>query len=74
MEVKNMYGGTVLGQAIWSADYEHTSQHAEIIEMLIEGGAVVEPGTQKWWLEQEVPSRETKQYVADVLTRYAKGN
>jgi len=74
MEVKNMYGGTVLGQAIWSAVYEHTSQHAEIIEMLIEGGAVVEPGTQKWWLEQEVPSRETKQYVADMLTRYAKGN
>jgi hypothetical protein len=69
MEVENMYGGTVLGQALWSAINEHTSQHAEIIEVLIEGGAYVWPKTLEWWEEQDVPSDETKSRVADVLRR-----
>lgn len=67
MEVKNMYGGTVLGQALWSAVYEHTVAHAAIIEALIEAGAYIEPGTLEWWNEQEVPSLETKTYVARIL-------
>lgn len=69
MEVENMYGGTVLGQALWSAINEHTPQHAEIIEVLIEGGAYVWPKTLEWWEEQDVPSDETKSRVADVLRR-----
>lgn len=67
MEVENMYGGTVLGQALWSAVNEYTESHAEIIEELIKAGAIIEPGTREWWNEQDVPSMETKRRVAEAL-------
>lgn len=44
LETVNMYGGTVFGQAMWSAVNEHTPDHAAIVEALIEAGATVEPG------------------------------
>src|SRR5688572_24185492 len=60
MEVKNMYGGTVFEQAIWSAVNEHTPDHAEIVERLMDAGAAVDAGYLEWWAEQAVPSPETK--------------
>ena len=44
LEVKNVYGGTVLGQAIWSA-YNSDSQslYIPIIEELLAAGAIIEP-------------------------------
>lgn len=67
MEVKNMYGGTVLEQALWSALNEYTDSHAAIIEALIEAGSYIQPGTLEWWNEQEIPSAQTKRRVADAL-------
>jgi hypothetical protein len=67
LEVKNRYGGTVLGQALWSAVNDHTNSHADIVEALIDAGAVVETGTLEWWNEQDVPSPETKERVAETL-------
>jgi hypothetical protein len=69
MEVKNMYGGTVLGQALWSAVNEHRESHGAIIEALIEAGAYIEPGTLEWWNGQDVPSAETKQRVTAALRK-----
>jgi hypothetical protein len=69
METRNMYNGTVVEQALWSAVNEHTGSHAAIIEALIAAGAYVEPGTLEWWDEQDVPSAETKQRVAKALKR-----
>ncbi|MBX7054282.1 MAG: ankyrin repeat domain-containing protein [Pyrinomonadaceae bacterium] len=69
LEVENMYGGTVLGQTLWSAVNELSESHAEIIELLIDAGANVEPGTLEWWQEQSVPSAETKQRVLDALRK-----
>jgi ankyrin repeat protein len=69
MEVKNMYGGTVFGQAIWSAAHEHTPQHAAIVEALIEAGAEVDEGYPEWWDEQEVPDPKTKELIASALAR-----
>lgn len=69
MEIENMYGGTVLGQALWSAINEHTRNHAEIIEVLIEAGAGIEPETLDWWNAQNVPSAETKKRVAEAMQR-----
>ena len=69
MEIRNMYGGTVLGQALWSAVNEHTDDHAAIIEALIDADAVIEPGTHEWWNEQNVPSAKTKTRVAEVLRK-----
>jgi hypothetical protein len=69
MEVRNMYGGTIFEQAIWSAINEYTPDHAAIVEALIEAGAVIEPGTLEWWEKPNVPSDETKHRVADALRR-----
>jgi ankyrin repeat protein len=70
MEIKNMYGGTILGQALWSAVNEYTDRHSEIIEALIGAGAKIEPGTLEWWNEQAVPSANTKKQVADTLQKH----
>jgi hypothetical protein len=73
LEVENQYGGTMLGQALWSAVNEHTDSHAAIIEALINAGSEIEHGTLEWWEQQDVPSSETKQKVADAL-RKARGS
>jgi hypothetical protein len=67
IEIRNMYGGTVLEQALWSAVNEHRESHGAIIEALIEAGAYIEPGTLEWWNEQDVPSGETKRRVTAAL-------
>jgi ankyrin repeat protein len=41
LEVKNVYGGTVLGQAVWSAIHEPRPDHLKIIETLVAAGAKV---------------------------------
>lgn len=69
LEIENKYGGTVLGQALWSAVEEFKPTHAEIIELLIESGAKIEPGTLEWWNEQDVPDPDTKNRVAAALRR-----
>ena len=71
MEEKNMYGGTVFEQAMWSAVNEYTPDHAAIIEELVRAGAVVDPGYREWWDEQTVPDASTKQRVAAVLDEHA---
>jgi len=48
LEVKNMYGGTVLGQALWSAFNEPHEDHLQIVEALIAAGAVIEPDWNQW--------------------------
>jgi ankyrin repeat protein len=40
LEVRNMYGGTVLGAAIWAAIYEPRPEHLAIIEALLKAGAI----------------------------------
>lgn len=72
MEVKNMYGGTVFEQAIWSVVNEYTPQHAEIVERLVEAGAVVDDGYDEWWEKQNVPGRQTKERIAKVLERHSE--
>jgi ankyrin repeat protein len=41
LEVKNVYGGTVLRQAVWSAIHEPRPDHLKIIELLVAAGANV---------------------------------
>ena len=72
LEVKNCYSGTMLGQALWSAANEHKDSHADMIALLINAGAAIEPGTLDWWLAQDIPAAEAKQKVSDML-RVAKG-
>jgi hypothetical protein len=72
MEVVNRYGGTVLGQALWSAIYEHEATHGEIIEALINAGAKIDQDTLEWWEKQDVPSPESKDRVTTALRRALK--
>lgn len=48
LEVKNMYNGTVLGQALWSAFNEPHKNHLQIVEVLISAGAQIEPDWNQW--------------------------
>ena len=48
LEVKNMYGGTVLGQALWSAFNEPKANHLAIIDTLINAGANIKPEWNEW--------------------------
>ena len=48
LEVKNMYGGTVLGQALWSAYNEPRKDHLLIIDTLIAAGAQIDPDWNEW--------------------------
>ena len=41
IEVKNVYGGTVLGQTLWSVIHHPMPEHREIVETLLAAGAQV---------------------------------
>jgi hypothetical protein len=60
LEVKNMFGGTVLGQAVWSAIHEPQTNHLAIIAALLEAGARIDAAG--------YPTG--KQHVDDLLRRY----
>jgi len=72
LETENKYGGTMLGQALWSAVNEHADSHADIIECLILARTEVEPGTLEWWQEQNVPDIETKRRVSEMLRKHSE--
>jgi hypothetical protein len=42
LEIRNMYGGTILGQTVWSALNEPKADHLAIIELLLGAGAKLE--------------------------------
>jgi ankyrin repeat protein len=63
MEVKNMYGGTVLGCTVWSEIHESGPTRIEVIETLLAGGANTNA--------TEYPTGNTR--VDEVLRRY-RGN
>lgn len=60
LELRNMYGGTVLGCTVWSAINEPRADHVAIIEALIAAGATIE--------EAEYPTGNER--VDEVLRRH----
>jgi hypothetical protein len=60
MEIKNMYGGTVLGQTMWSEIHESGPTRIEVIEALLDAGANVNAA--------EYPTGNER--VDEVLRRY----
>jgi hypothetical protein len=62
LEVRNMYGGTVLDGTIWSAIHEPRPAHAEIIEELLEAGASL--GSVDYPTGAEVIDRVLEKYGA----------
>jgi hypothetical protein len=70
MEEKNMYGGTCLKQAMWSAVNEYAPDHAAIVEALVEAGAIVDGGYRECGEKQNVPDAATKERIAEILKRH----
>ena len=70
LEVKNVYGGTVLGQALWSAiNGDPGTDYVPIIQTLIEAGAEIPKGSLSW-LEYAGRSSVVKARIAEVLRRH----
>jgi ankyrin repeat protein len=71
LEVKNIYGGTALGQALWSAiNGDPGIDYVPICETLIQAGAEIEPGSLDWLARQDGRSAASKARIADVLRKY----
>ncbi len=60
LEVRNRFGGTVLGCAVWSAVHEPKPSHPAIVEALLEGGAAVG--------EAQYPSGDAR--IDEILQRF----
>jgi hypothetical protein len=63
LEAKNMYGGTVLGGAVWSAVNRLRPGHLRVIEALLRAGARV----------SEVAYPSGNEQVDEILRRYGAG-
>jgi ankyrin repeat protein len=70
LEVRNVHGGTVLGQAMWSAINEPQAEHVRIIEALLGAGAKIEDGSLAWLAQQEGGSSSAKARIAELLRRH----
>lgn len=69
LEARNIYGGTALGQALWSAiNGDSGIDYSEIINTLIDAGAKIEPGSLTWLAEQREAS-STKAHLEALLRR-----
>jgi hypothetical protein len=60
LETRNMYGGTILGGAVWAALHETKPDHPQVVEALLEAGARVE--------EAEYPTGDAR--IDAILARY----
>jgi ankyrin repeat protein len=70
LEAKNVYGGTALGQALWSAiNGDPGIDYVPIIDALLDAGAEITSGSLSW-LEQEGGSSSAKKRIAEVLRRH----
>jgi ankyrin repeat protein len=53
LEARNAYGGTALGQALWSAfNGDSGIDYVPVIDMLVDAGAKIEPGSLAWLAQQ----------------------
>ena len=70
LEAKNVYGGTAVGQAIWSAiNSDHQMDYVPVIEALIGAGAKIDDGALAWLARQEA-GPAVKERLAEVLRRH----
>jgi len=71
LEELNAYGGTALGQAMWSfINGDPEIDYVPIFETLLAAGARIEDGSLAWLEKQEGRSVAAKTRIAQVLRRY----
>ncbi|GAB4021935.1 ankyrin repeat domain-containing protein [Spirosoma koreense] len=65
LDIRNMYGGTALGQALWCAgNSDSETEYIPLIETLLNAGAEIEPDTLTWLRQQDTTH---VQRLTDVL-------
>ena len=68
LESVNKYGGTALGQALWSTIYgAQEVDHVSIVQFLLGRGAAIPEGCLTWLAEQKEGSSSTKEPVMQLL-------
>lgn len=65
-EFVNMYGGTVLGQVLWSAINEPRDGQTEAIRLLVNSGSRVDAEMVEWWKNSDAPD-DIKSAVIRIL-------
>ncbi|QHW00764.1 ankyrin repeat domain-containing protein [Spirosoma endbachense] len=71
LEVRNLFGGTVLGQALWCVSYGNPAiDYVPIIETLLDAGATIEPGVITWLKQQPGLAAQTMIRIEEMLRRY----
>ena len=71
IESRNVYGGTPLGQALWSAVNADTGiDYVRVIEILLAAGAKVEEDSLAWLAKQDARSSSVKQRIAELLRQH----
>ncbi|HEX6821316.1 MAG TPA: ankyrin repeat domain-containing protein [Candidatus Sulfotelmatobacter sp.] len=71
-EKKNAYGGTPLGQALWSALHNTEDTHSTylaVIKTLVDAGARIDKRMLPWVLQENRASPTLKQRIAKLLKR-----
>jgi ankyrin repeat protein len=72
LEAKNIYEGTALGQALWSAIHgDQGVDYVPVIKALLQAGAQVEDGTLAWLARQTPASSSVKERIADAIKLHA---
>jgi ankyrin repeat protein len=71
LEELNTYGGTALGQALWSfLNGDPEIDYVPIVRTLLEAGARIEGGSLEWLEKQESRTAAAKMRIAQVLRQY----
>lgn len=71
LEARNVYGGTALGAALWAvANTEGNIDFIPSIELLLQAGAVIEPGTLEWIEQEEKIRPEMKRRLEELFGNY----
>jgi Ankyrin repeats (3 copies) len=68
LEARNSYGGTVLGQALWSAVHDQRkTDHLSMVRTLIRAGAHIDPNWLAWLESQSSRSPAAAGRIAELL-------
>ena len=72
LEARNIYGGTALGQALWSAvnDDLYIIDYIDVIGILLKAGAKIEAGSLAWLEQQNECSSALKARIAELLRQH----
>jgi hypothetical protein len=70
LELKNVWGGTVLGSVLWFAlNHDPTVDYGPIVEAVSDAGAHIEQGWGAWWRQQNPLFSSSKERIAQLLER-----